>query len=203
MDHRVEGAVNGLLHTEAGPGEGAVCASCDTSLVDVKVYCCYQCIMPPLLCKECLMTSHTHNPFHFVRIWDPARRFWERRPLSELGVVFEFGHEGKRCHLSSQEPRPMTIVSEEGVHVVKVRFCACKDNVTNLATPEATQLVKNGFWPASWMQPRTACTIQVMKTFLQLSSLAHANGKDYFQVLRHKTDSIAPHQVEVCERDHL
>lgn len=196
LEKRAPSALDGLLSCETGPKQDAGCASCGGTFEGAVAYRCYDCIMPPTLCKNCLLKSHSHTPFHFVRVWDPRRQFWERRPLTELGVILELGHEGHRCW-QANTARPMTIISEEGVHTVQVRFCACRDPETNLLTPDSTQLLAHSFWPASWDQPMTACTVQVLKTFTRLASLAHVNAKDFFECLRHKTDSIAPQHVEV------
>lgn len=154
--------------------------------------------MPRIMCKDCLFSSHVNNPFHFVRIWDPARGFWERKPLTDLGIVLELGHCGHRCEFAAGAPRPMTIVTENGVHSVPVRFCGCLDpNTGEKMATDTSQLVRNGFWPATWGQPRTAFSIRLMKTFSLFANHAHMNAYDYMGCLRRKTDGVAPDDVEV------
>lgn len=78
-----------------------------------------------------------------------------------------------------------------------MRFCECPDRVTGQTTSQAVQLIHNGFWPATWDQPTTTFTIQMIKSFTILANQASVNAFDYVKVLRRKTDGIALKDVEV------
>ena len=182
-------ALRGLLGREQPPEDGMTCRGCrEPTTISPTRYRCCDCLNPPVLCKSCILRSHAHTPFHFVSEWDVRRRFWRRQPLASLGVVLDLGHDGERCTYASGTPRPMCIVSEHGVHELGVRFCGCLDKATRATTPDATQLLRHGLWPASWQQPRTAFTINVLKTFSLLSHQGNVNAYDYIEVLRRKTD---------------
>lgn len=162
------------------------------------MYRCFECFMPPVVCKECIVRSHRHNPFHFVQEWETRRWFWMRKPLTAVtGVKLELGHNGYRCSYSTTSPRPMCIMSEHGVHDVSVSFCACRDRVSDKPVPEATQLLRHGFWPASWDKLHTAFTIPLLKSFALLCHQANVNSYDFYKVMRRKTDNIEPHEVTV------
>lgn len=182
-------ALLGLLGREQCPVDAMSCKACkEPTTTSPTRYRCCDCHNAPVLCKACVLSSHAHNPFHFVAEWDIKRGFWKRQPLSNLGVVLDLGHDGDRCVYASGTPRPMCIVSEHGVHEIGVRFCGCLDKTTRSTTPDVTQLLQQGLWPASWEQPRTAFTIGVMKTFSLLSHQGNMNAYDYVEVLRRKTD---------------
>lgn len=199
LDNRAEAALEGLLEHEKGPAK-FICQECQSQLPPgSSMYRCFDCYMPPTLCRYCLVKSHRHNPFHFIQEWETRRRFWLRKPLTALNsVTLELGHDGYQCHYSTTPPRPMCIVSEQGVHRVPVRFCACKDPVTDKSVPESTQLLRHGFWPASWDKPHTAFTIRLLKDFQLLANQTSTTHYDFYKVMRRKTDNIEPQEVEVC-----
>lgn len=191
-------ALQGLLGREKAPSDALHCRHCKERSTSTSTrYRCFDCHLPPVLCKTCMIRSHAHNPFHFVEEWDTKRQFWRRQPLSGLGVVLELGHEGSRCVYAMGEGRPMRIVSEHGIHNMRVRFCGCPEPTTAAVTPEATQLLQHGFWPASWEKPMTVFTINLMKTFTLLGNQANVNAYDFYEVLRRKTDGIAPQETDV------
>lgn len=196
-DNHAETALEDIQAPEAGPSVDARCASCSVAFKDASAWRCCDCTIPPTMCDSCFKKTHVNNPFHYVRVWNRERRFWERRSLTELGVVVELGHEGRHCPLANSPPRPMVIVHDGGVHRVRVGFCGCSDGSTNDVKSDATQLLENNFWPATWEHPQTACTLQVLKTFTILASRAHVNAQDFFESLRQKTDGIAPQDVAV------
>ncbi|GJE92976.1 hypothetical protein PsYK624_091350 [Phanerochaete sordida] len=198
VEKHAKPALYAMLRREQGPWKGFVCRGKEcTSSGEQKsqAYRCFDCHMPPTLCRACLLASHTHTPFHFVQEWDRKRGFWRRKPLTELGVVLHLGHEGRRCEHRKRDPRPMCIVSEEGIHQLRVQLCECPDPTTSLPQPDSIQLLQHGFWPASWNEPHTAFTISLLKTFSLLANTAHVNSYDYFQVLRRKTDNVRPKDV--------
>ena len=153
--------------------------------------------MPPILCCPCLLKLHTHLPFHFVQEWDTKRQFWRHLPLTDLGLAINLGYEGKACPFATTAPRPMCLISDYGVHNVLVSFYMCQDQATVLSSPEASQLLSARFWPSTWDRPHTAFTIHVLKDFSLLANQAHVNAHNFYQVLRHKTDSVATHEVMV------
>lgn len=195
LEHRARGALDTVLATEGVPQAGLSCAQCDEG--KPEWYRCSDCWMPPTLCRTCLLKTHKHNPFHFVQHWDPLRKFWRREPLSRMGVTVHLGHEGRRCPFASTTARTFTIVSENGIHTVKMLFCQCRDPATGARCPEATQLLRMGLWPASWESPESAFEIKTLKAFSLLANEGHVSAYDYFESLRKKTDFIRPGTVQV------
>ncbi len=127
---------------------------------------------------------------------------WGHMPPGESdGLVINLGHSGKRCPRNPFDPRSMTIVHEHGVHHFKVGFCRCPrsdpTDPTNPVAPEATQLLEIGFWPGSWVQPRSAFTISVLRQFHLLSVHTQANVHDFFATLKRQTDGVDDEEVSV------
>ncbi len=159
------------------------------------MYCCTQCIHPPIVCRRCAVSTHTHNPL-IVEEWDFKQGFWQRVPLGNLGLVFELGHDGKRCPRLLNKTRYMTFVHKHGTHEMNVCFCRCAV-IGNDASPDATQLLEVGFWPGSWERPMTTFSIYVMQELHLLSVQAHTNALDYFMCLKQRTDGVCPNDMKV------
>ncbi len=125
-----EDALRTILEAEAGPKGSLSCIRCTNnhsgSLKAVpdppSLYRCFDCIQGPILCSDCILSTHTNNPFHSVQEWDSTRGFWSRRSLTELGFVLNLGHTGHSCPLAGGRTRNTTVVHEHGVHQFPVRF---------------------------------------------------------------------------------
>lgn len=179
------------LEREAVP-ERRRCQECSQNTV---VYRCTECMHARVLCAGCVISSHTRSPFHIIEKYDGERRFWVKCGLSELSVVVDLGHGGVQCP-AGRQPRPMTIVHERGIWKTKIRFCNCC-GPDGHATPNDTQLLRAGFWPASWDTPRTVFTMGLMEQFRLLSVHAHTNAYDFFNYLARRTDDTFPTDCEV------
>ena len=195
LENRAQGALDVLHAAERGPQAGLCCNQCGE--VTLEWYRCSDCWISPTLCRTCLLETHKHNPFHFVEQWDTRRKFWRREPLTRIGVTVELGHEGRRCPYASATPRTLTVVTENGIHSMKMLFCECRDTDTDVKKPEATQLLRLGLWPASWEYPESAFQIGTLKVFSLLANEAHVSAYDYVESLRKKTDFISPGKVQV------
>lgn len=195
VEAHAEGALEQLHDYERGPSEEEKCAQCKK--VTEVWYRCRDCVLPPTVCQQCLLDAHAHNPFHSVEDWHPSRRFWDRKLLTSLDVIIKLGHGREGCDKVTVDPRNMQIVSEAGVHGIKVQFCECKDAETQLKVPDATQLLRAGFWPASWDTPQTAFTIRVLESFTMASNQCHTSAHDFYATLRLKTNFVRPKDVPV------
>ena len=201
MENHAQTALDALVAKEAGPPSDFECrhGGCRSSPDDKRrAYRCFHCVRPEVMCKSCILADHEHNPCHFVHEWDTLRRFWTRKPLTDLGFILYLGHDGRRCQYSSLDPRKMTIVSRNGVHEMRVGFCKCaSDENTSTPRPEGVQLLEIGLWPASWTRPATACTIHMLKEYSLLANQCNVPHYDYWKLLCRKTDNIVPDETSV------
>ena len=179
-------AFDALLSCEAGrtPGDrGCYGSACGKPDFTAGLYRCLSCFHAPSYCKSCLIDTHRGNFGHTVEKWDEDRRCWMRYEWGKLSITLHLGHGGKRCPLSRNEKRKMTIVHDGGVHELEVSFCACP-----LHPPDFVQLVQARLWPATWTVPRTALTFDVLAHFQQLSTKCNTTAHDFYKYLAGLTD---------------
>lgn len=143
------------------------------------------------MCKACILKEHTKNPLHVIEEWTSPSGSWRRTTLYKLGMVIRLGHNGRYCS-NSRPKRSITIVHKHGIDTACVEYCGCLAPKDIVRVPDATQLLEAGFWPASWMQPRMAFTLHVMKEFQRLANTAGINARDYLATLAAKTDNVNP-----------
>ncbi len=193
-------AQRAYLAREAGPVYPIPCADCGqifTEDLNESVYRCFDCYDANHQCKSCAITTHQKNPLHRVEAWDPRVRFWSRQSLGELGLVINLRHtNGESCPLN-KSTRSMTLVHDHGVHPYEVRFCRCTDLATGEQMPEPSQLIRFGFWPASWDIPSSAFSLSALRDHHLLSLQAQISAHDYMAYLRRTTDNVCPHKVPV------
>ncbi|OCH85647.1 hypothetical protein OBBRIDRAFT_807358 [Obba rivulosa] len=197
-------ALDTWLEREQAPS-GAGCEACGTVLACERdksdqgdgsqaAYRCMDCFLPRLFCKECVIATHVHNPFHRIEGWNGRQGFWERRSLGQLGMTVNLGHGGKKCPVALPEVHRMVVVHTHGIDEVGVHFCVCMmDELED--TPHALQLIAHGMWPGSWEKSMTAFTIEVLKDFHLLSLQSQMMAQDFYQYLRRQTDNIDPRSV--------
>ncbi|KAJ7022824.1 hypothetical protein C8F04DRAFT_970935 [Mycena alexandri] len=139
-----------------------------------------------LQCKECCLERHILTPLHFLEEW--TGEFWTRTTLKDLGLIYQLGHEGRRCKFPQPFVRSLTVIDITGIHEIRYRFCACSrsDNTTNLK-----QLLRNAWYPASFTDPDTCATFKVLDMFRLLNVVANVNGRDFVTTLERLTDATA------------
>ncbi|KAG1844998.1 hypothetical protein F4604DRAFT_1595844, partial [Suillus subluteus] len=83
-----------------------------------------------------------------------------------------------------------TIVDKSGVHTHIIKYCTCAD------TPSADiQLFQMGMFPASFSQPKTAFTFDVLDDFLLDNLECGTSAMNYYSKLRRMTTGVFPHLV--------
>ncbi|KAF7796946.1 hypothetical protein EIP86_008132 [Pleurotus ostreatoroseus] len=189
-----------MFAREGGPKaqEGGVkCRNCKKCPEGEVVYRCKHCFHGVHLCKTCCVRAHEMNPLHFVEEWDPRRGFWLKTTLGQLGLIINLGHGGDECEVTTDGWRRMTVISEHGIQEAKMRFCR------HGRKEECLQLIEAGLWPGSWLQPRTAMTLECMHEYQMLSGQAQVSAMDYFTYLRRLTDNVCPQDVADRYKDFL
>lgn len=177
-----------IFSTETDDGVGRLC-ECTK---EVALYRCADCSFPRVLCRTCINTTHSSNPFHHAQKWTGF--FFERVPLSELGRSIKLGHRGKLCsnRLLGSEGRATKVVHSNGIHEVRIECCHCI-----LALPEPDQLMQSSLFPATLERPKTAFTFAVLKQFHVLGLAAKISAYDFFNTLVNMTDNAFPNKVPV------
>lgn len=182
-----------MYSREYDPGIGQACTYCDPANIKdddrpIAVYRCYDCIQPPPMCKNCMISSHKWNPYHRIEMW--SKTHFVKRSLYDLGFVHYLGHFGDKCKFA-RAPVKTTVVHVNGVQNCLVSYCGCSATTTDddECSYRPVQLLKSGLYPASFKRTQTAFTIQVLKTFHHLTLQAKLTAFDYYKVIRRLTNN--------------
>ncbi|KAJ7053995.1 hypothetical protein C8F01DRAFT_1260213 [Mycena amicta] len=147
------------------------------------------------LCHDCLEERHRLNPLHCVKEW--TGEFWsdvalhkvhirDKSPRS-LNFVYQLGHHGGRCiSPASSEPQNMVVIHVGGVFTLRVRFCGC---AKALGQDHITQLMSNGWYPATTIDPATCATFEALEQFRLLNVVGNLSAHDYVGTLERITDA--------------
>ncbi|KAF9017037.1 hypothetical protein BDZ89DRAFT_1045393 [Hymenopellis radicata] len=114
-----------------------------------------------LECSSCSLARHKQSPMHSIRVW---RNFtWECTSLTEMGLVFQLGHQGAACRVPDAAERRMTVLHLNGVHTVAFRYCGC---AVSDREHHWQQLMRCGWYPAS--TPATCATTELLSLLQEL-----------------------------------
>lgn len=195
-------ALDSELKREIGPSSPFTCASCRTSLKgteNAKLFRCGACEITKPVCLECIRAKHAHHQLHVVEEYceEGEKRFWRRVSMGSLGSVKYLGHDGHKCPSAVKvaHMKELHVVDDEGFHKLNVVFCACEGEKGVL--PEPLQLIEHGFWPGSWIAPRSAYSLRLLRKFLLLAFTAHVNAEDFITMLRRLSDGVDPNSIPV------
>ncbi|KAI1785585.1 hypothetical protein LXA43DRAFT_899423 [Ganoderma leucocontextum] len=190
-------AQRAMFVRDAGPLNPIKCPPphCQELPKGKPAYRCVDCYHAPVVCEDCIVRDHLHNPFHRIEVWSDAMSFWERMSLSQLdGFVLNLGHAGEKCP-SQDGLRTMTIVHEHGIIKMKVRLCDCIPKGDKFPIPEPIQLLHFGLFPGTWKAPRTAFTINGLRDYHLLSVQCQITGIDFATYLQRCTDNVLSKDV--------
>ncbi|KAI0668645.1 hypothetical protein C8Q78DRAFT_1081036 [Trametes maxima] len=155
-------------------------------------------VLLQLQCKSCVVTHHACNPFHRVEEWDPTLAFWRRRPLYDLGLVVCLGHSGEPCKVS-RPPRTMTVVHQNGIDPMSLKFCHCTTDGTLI--PDSLQMLQAGLFPGAWDRPETGYTINGLCNYHVLSHQSQIMAMDFVTYLCRLTDAVQPEETKDHHRE--
>ncbi|KAJ3506738.1 hypothetical protein NMY22_g17151 [Coprinellus aureogranulatus] len=150
----------------------------------------------PLMCEYCFINAHKHNPLHWAESWNSELSCFVRTDISTLSPSFaiHLEHCGNPCPSSyiDQEGNfiETTLVTLNGVHRTRVRFCTCKGIPDRVG-----QLMVAGFFPASVKRPKTAFSFEVLDHFERLQLECKVSAYDFCSCLRRATDDAFTSKV--------
>ncbi|KAJ7036476.1 hypothetical protein C8F04DRAFT_954001 [Mycena alexandri] len=139
-------------------------------------------------CLECVRSRHSLSPLHRVKEWNGT--FWVNTTLTKLGCVYQLGHGGHTCPRPARTTHNMVVMDTEVIQTVNYRYCGCDkaDRSNNLE-----QLMRNGWYPATTVDPETCATFGALETFRTLNVVGNINVHDFVGAMERQTD---PCQVE-------
>ncbi|KAF7324858.1 CxC2 domain-containing protein [Mycena kentingensis (nom. inval.)] len=200
---KIPSYLNELLRLE-GLGrhhERPRCAECQQE--DVKLFRCRQCGLF-LQCESCLRRRHERQPLHRPHVWNgdywaPCSLFRDDAADVSLGMVYQLGHHGFSCPLPARRggkdrPWTLTVMDLHGIFQVDVRYCACTDARRHRHGFQS-QLMDNGWYPATTIEPATCATFTLLDHFRRLKVFANANAHDFVRCLERSTDATLTKKV--------
>ncbi|KAF7327196.1 CxC2 domain-containing protein [Mycena kentingensis (nom. inval.)] len=113
---------------------------------------------------------HARYPLHTLDEWNGS--FWAKIPLMQIGLVHQIGHGGFPCPFPDVATRKMTVIDAPHVHVVQYRFCNC---ARAQAADDVSQLLRNGWYPATVLEPATCATFRTLRTFRLYNVVGNMN----------------------------
>ena len=118
------------------------------------------------------------------KVWQDG--FYQRTSLTELGLCFYIGHQHTPCP-STKSPQQMLVVDMNSAHNLNLQFCACDeapDWVENYR-----QLLRMGWYPASFDRLKTVFTFDLLDTFHKVTLQGKLNLYDFYLSVMQKTDN--------------
>ncbi|KAF8157396.1 hypothetical protein BJ912DRAFT_1026998 [Pholiota molesta] len=137
-----------------------------------------------LRCNVCMVQTHREAPLHRVERW--TGQFFRKETLQALGLRIQLGHGGESCPCPSSGPPNFMVFDMSGIHPISIDYCSCP--IDNLPDRQ-TQLLRAGWFPATFSRPNTAFTFDCLNTFHEHTLQGKGNLYDFYYLLTRKTDN--------------
>ena len=109
--------------------------------------------------------------------------------------AFELGFSSSKLVKNDKYGNPViTIIDRSGVHGIGVRWCCCPN-----APKRDMQLMAAGLFPATFQNPKTAFTFQVLEEFHMDNLECKTTPNQFISRLRRLTSDEFPNTVPVCQ----
>ncbi|KIY60722.1 hypothetical protein CYLTODRAFT_495541 [Cylindrobasidium torrendii FP15055 ss-10] len=139
-----------------------------------------------LECRTCCLVRHQQTPLHAIKKWTERKGFFERVSLRDLGHIYQLGHGGAGCHAAT-EVVEVLVMHTNGIHRVNIQWCECDRSNGDTRWRQATRM---GWYPGSWLRPKTFATFECLRLFRLLNVVARCNVRDFVTTLERMTDSL-------------
>jgi len=114
--------------------------------------------------------------------------------LCDRGLVVHLGHQGKPCPFLGRVLDNFTVVHTNGIHTVKVQFCACYGKHSQ----SKFQLLWCSWLPASTEDLHTAFTFDVLNAYHLLSLQGKVSREDYYLFISRHTNNTGLDPPKAC-----
>ena len=91
--------------------------------------------------------------------------------------------------------RSFIVVDVSGIHNVAIDYCNCR---TNGIIPHHIQLLRAGWFPATFIRPQTAFTFHCLDFYHELTLQSKVNAYNFCRSLLRLTDSLELNKTTVC-----
>lgn len=178
-----------IIESQHVPGVNTIC-DCGSGLP--RLFRCTECADFGVSCKECVLASHSKNPFHVIE--RHTGNFFERCGLASIGMRTHLLHNGGQCPYSKEEYSgvEINVIHTTGMQRAQVCFCFCPGHPS-----KAMQLIKSSLFPATTEEPRTAFTFAILKDFHLHTRTSKKASYDYLRAIRRKSDMTLVQDISV------
>ena len=112
-----------------------------------------------------------------------------------MGLRVQLGHSpGVSCPFRTRGHKDFVIIDISGIHTIEVDFCGCD---AALATPRE-QLLEVGWWPSTPLEPQSAATMTVLRSFHIWNLQGQISPTDFYRGLEQMTNGDGLLRVPVC-----
>lgn len=157
---------------------------------------------------------HAFNPFHTLEVslcllcrlfyvvlthrrtqkWNGSH--FERSSLREAGHFLQLGHHPAfQCTSPQRSTKLFTIIHTNGIHLVDLAYCGCTK--AGKYGTRVQQLLRRRLFPATTLDPQTACTFSLLKSAQLLSLQSKLSLYDYYICIERLTDATGTINVNV------
>ena len=130
------------------------------------------------------MNSWRNSFLMTLKVWRDG--FYQRTSLFELDLCFYIGHQHAPCP-SANSLQQILVINMNGAHHLNVQFCTCE------GTPDWVesyrQLLRMGWYPASFSRPKTAFTFDLLDTYHKFTLQGKLNLYDFYSSIMQKTNN--------------
>ncbi|KAJ7585741.1 hypothetical protein C8J56DRAFT_1053045 [Mycena floridula] len=181
-----------LIALEGCRWKGEMCSHCPEGKAEPASFHCNDCFEMRPVCQTCCVYEHTQMPLHRVQRWNGV--FFERVSLMDLGLRVQLGHGGNEtCSAWKELVTRFTVIDMNGIHTIAVDFCQCYQGKTT--GEEYQQLLRNEWFPATHLYPKTAATFRCIEQFHILTLTGKVMPFNYYTGLQRLTDNTGCKKV--------
>ena len=107
--------------------------------------------------------------------------------LTDIGLVYQIGHGGLSCPAPHTTTYSMTVIAATHICRLKIRYCACSRGER---ADRVQQLLREGWYPATVIEPSTCATFSALDHFTLLTSIANTNVRDFVTSLQYAGNAL-------------
>lgn len=100
-----------------------------------------------------------------------------------LGLVVQLNHRRGECPQRKTSTVIFTVYHTNGDHQVRVSYCGCPRATTDTSNVRLSQIFAQRWFPATWSQPRTVFTFDMLQQFHILNLQSKCNMYDYYRTI--------------------
>ena len=134
----------------------------------------------------------TNSTMQSIKEW--RNGCFERSTLKRIGLRIQLGHTyEERCVYPQRAfADDFVIIDLHGVHDVALDYCGCER-----AEVKHVQLLRSRLFPATSVDPKTACTFRLLEFHHILHNQTKASGFEFYATLARRSNNTGTEEVKV------